>query len=169
MKKYLFCMAVALLIPVSGADASQVGINVGINVGAPAYAAPPVVITAPPEFVAPPQLGFYVAVGVPYDLFYVSGSYYLNRGNVWYSSPYYNGPWVTVQYSNVPYGLRKYPAQKIHYYRDNYYNHYQKHDRRDYRHFRPQSHGRNEGNYDHGQNPVNHGRGGGNSHGQKGR
>jgi hypothetical protein len=163
-------MAVALLVPVSQAAASQVGINVGINVGAPAYAAPPVVIASPPEFVAPPQLGFYVALGVPYDLYYLSGSYYLFRGNTWYSSHYYNGPWVTVHYSNVPYGLRKYPAQRIHYYRDNYYKNYQKQGRHDYRHFRPQHHqwnegSRNGGKYDHGQSTPDHGRGGGNSHG----
>ena len=41
--------------------------------------------------------------------------YYLSRGNVWYSSQYYNGPWVTTSFGNVPYGLRRLPAERIHY------------------------------------------------------
>ncbi|MRS05897.1 hypothetical protein EG832_22160, partial [bacterium] len=32
----------------------------------------PVVIEEPPEFIQPPEVGFYVATGVPYDLFFVS-------------------------------------------------------------------------------------------------
>ena len=144
MRRYLFCLAVALLIPVSQAHASRVGVSVGINVGVPAVVAPvyapqPVVIEEPPEFIAPPGLGFYVAAGVPYDLFFVSNRYYLNRGNVWYSSPYYSGPWISVGYSSIPHGIRRLPIERIHYYRDNYYRHYAN-DRHGYehRHFRPE-------------------------------
>lgn len=163
MKKYIFCLAIAALMPFSSAEASNVGVNVGINIG------PPVVIAAPPQFIMPPQLGFYVAVGVPYDFYYYGGRYYQPRGNVWYSSPYYNGPWVKVHHKNVPYGLRKYPANKVHYYRDNYY---QKHHDRPgpgYREFRPgQRHGRGGDFSGHGEGYNNQGRGGqrGGGHGE---
>jgi len=160
MRRYLFCLAVALLIPVSQAHASRVGVSVGINIGIPAVVAPvyapqPVVLEEPPEFIAPPELGFYVAEGVPYDLFFVSNRYYLCRGNVWYSAPYYNGPWVSVGYSSIPYGIRRFPFERIHYFRDNYYRHFSN-DRYgyEYRHFRPgsRSWGRSERDYRGGVN-----------------
>lgn len=165
MKKYLLCMAVALLIPIAQAEASNVGVSVGINVGAPVapvYVAPPVAIAAPPLFLAPPRLGFYVAVGVPFDLFYVSGNYFLLRGNTWYSSPYYNGPWVVSHYSKVPYGIRKHPVHRIHYYRDNYYKNYQSRGGHDYRHFRPEHRDYDRRGHDDGR----HGKGRGGDHGR---
>jgi len=144
MKRIILCLSFAVLIPLAPAAASDVGVSVGINIGAPAppvYVAPPVVIREPPVFYAPPELGFYVAVGVPYDLFRISNRYYLYRGNVWYSSPYYNGPWVTVQYTGLPHGLRAYSVPRIHHYKNWYYKQYQKHG---YwygnRHFRPAPH-----------------------------
>ena len=60
------------------------GSNIGINLGVPVYATPsipvyvpapvtvppppPVVLDGPPQFIIPQDLGFRVAVGVPYDL-----------------------------------------------------------------------------------------------------
>ncbi len=124
----------------SSAFASNVSFSFGINVSpapvyaAPVYAPPAVVIDEPPEFVAPPALGFYAAVGTPYDLFYAANRYYLCRGNAWYSAPYYNGPWVQVGYRALPWGLRKYPVERIRYMRDEAgYDDYN-----GYRHFRPE-------------------------------
>lgn len=178
MKKFLFCLAIALLAPVSQAHASNVGFNVNVNLGVPvatAYAQP-VVVSAPPVFVAPPQLGFYVAVGVPYNLYYFSGRYYQSHGNVWYSSPYYNGPWVKAHYRKIPHGLRKYPAHKVHYYRDNYYGKYHNHGGREFRHFRPHhrefgrdGHGRGRDDRGRGRGGDDHGRRGGDGHGGRGR
>ncbi|KAF0221058.1 MAG: hypothetical protein FD174_771 [Geobacteraceae bacterium] len=126
MRKLMLCLAVAVTVTGTTAHAADVGFNVGVSIGnvpriyapAPPYAPPPVVIEQRPEFVQPAELGFYAAVGVPYDLFYVSGRYYLSRGNVWYSAPYYNGPWVTARYQTLPWGLRRYPFERIRYYRD---------------------------------------------------
>jgi hypothetical protein len=168
MRKYLFCLALALVIPVSQAHASRVGVNVGVNIGvpvAPVYVNPPVMIEGAPQFVAPPQLGFYVAVGVPYDLFYFGNSYYLSRGNVWYASSYYNGPWVTIGYRDVPPGLRRHSFDRIHYYRDGYYRRYQHQSGPEFRQFRPGRHevgreGRSRGGEGHGRGGEGHGRGG---------
>jgi hypothetical protein len=169
MKRYLFGLAIALLAPVSQAQASNVDFNVGVNIGVPAapvYVNPPVVIEGPPEFVAPPQLGFYVAVGVPYDLFYFGNRYYLYRGNGWYGAPYYNGPWVTIGYGDVPYGLRRFPMERVHYYRDGYYNRYHKYGGQEFRHFRPARHGFDKKGY--GRGGEGHGKGG-EGHGMRGR
>lgn len=143
MKKTVVTLLLFTLLPVAQAGASDVGFNVGVSVGrpvAPVYGAPPVVIAEPPEFIAPPQLGFYVAVGVPYDLFFHGNQYWLNRGGIWYVAPYYNGPWVAAGPGRVPYEIRRYPARKIHYYRDNYYSSYHGRGGPEYRHFRPGNH-----------------------------
>ena len=146
MRKTLFCLACATALCGPYAYASNVDFNVGINIGnrptviepappppvyvpvqpQPVYDAPPVIIDEAPVFIQPPQLGFYVAVGVPHDLFYVSGQYYLSRGNVWYSAPYYNGPWVAVRHRALPRVIRRHPHEKIRYYRDSGYAHYRR-------------------------------------------
>jgi len=106
------------------------------------YAYQPVVIEEPPEFVLPPELGFYVAVGVPYNLFFLNNVYYVCRDNIWYSSPYYYGPWSRTYYRNIPYALNRFPFERIRHYRDNYYGRYQRYGAWDgYRHFRPERHG----------------------------
>ncbi len=152
MRKVLSCLVLALALPAPFAHASDVGFNVGVNISnqprvvvpappqpvyappQPVYAAPvpvyapPVVIEEPPEFIEPPELGFYAAVNVPFDLFFVANTYYLCKGNVWYSAPRYNGPWVQARYRALPPQLRRYPFQKIRYYRDAGYNHYRRAD-----------------------------------------
>jgi hypothetical protein len=142
MRKLLLSILLVLSIA-PFAHASNVGVSVGVNIGGPsaAYVDPPVVISGPPLFLYPPRLGFYVAVGVGYDLFLSGNVYYLNSGNVWYSSPYYNGPWAKVHYKKVPYGIRKHDFKQIHYYRDDSYRKYKagKASHR-YKHFKPQAH-----------------------------
>ncbi|HEX9024440.1 MAG TPA: hypothetical protein VF799_11440, partial [Geobacteraceae bacterium] len=115
------------------------GFDIGINLGGPVYAAPPVpvyippsvpvpppqpaVLDEPPQFITPRDLGFRVAVGVPYDLYYVADSYYVCRDNVWYRARSYNGPWMTVRYRALPWELRRYPVAFIRSARDAAYWH----------------------------------------------
>ena len=151
MKKYMITLTSVLITGalISTAEAANVGVSLGINLGnipapiyaapAPVYAAQPVAIEEQPEFVAQPGLGFYMAVGTPYDVFYAGSRYYLCRGNVWYSGSYYNGPWVQVGFGALPWGLRRYPIARLHYFRDEAWRH------RDggyngYQHFRPERH-----------------------------
>jgi len=138
MKRILFCLALVASLPASHAFASNVDFNIGINIGnrppavvpvpvpppPPVAYAPPIVIEEPPLFIEPPELGFHVAVGIPYDVFYVGANYYLCKGNVWYSAPHYNGPWVVTRYKTLPWKLRRYPFEKVRYYRDAGYRHY---------------------------------------------
>jgi len=135
MKKLAVCLAIASSFPATLACASNVGVNVGINIGAspavvvpapppPVYHASPVIIEEPPLFLEPPELGFHVAVGIPYNMFFVGSTYYLYRGNAWYMAPHYNGPWAVTRYQSLPPKLRRYPFEKIRYYRDEGYRDY---------------------------------------------
>lgn len=119
------------------------GVNVNINLGAPVhdvvvapappvYAVPPVY--APPvetvrvesdvQFVYPDALGFYVAVGVPYDLFYVQNSYYLVRDGRWLRAPSCRGPWVVQRQRELPQALRRHRIERIREYRNREYTVY---------------------------------------------
>jgi hypothetical protein len=133
-----------MFLAVPMAQGADVGFDVNINVGnrppvAPVYVNPQVVIEEPPEFIMPPALGFYVSVGVPYDMIFISNFYYLHRGNVWYRAPHYNGPWIVTPYKSLPPGIRKHRFERIRYYRDEEYRRYHA-DEMHYRghHFRPE-------------------------------
>lgn len=98
-----------------------------------------VVIHEPPLFLYTPSLGFYAAIGIPYDLFYIDRSYYLYRGNKWYRSSRYNGPWGSTRYDSLPKVFRKHRYNDIIRGRDNEYRYYQKErDRYQGRAFRPE-------------------------------
>jgi len=148
----------AALALASAASAANVGFDVNVHLGnqpqqvvIPAPVAPPptqVIIRepAPPaivsieddvDFVYPSQLGFYVAVGLPYDLFYVRNNYYLFRDGRWFRASGSHGPWVSTRYRELPPGLRRHDMERIRAYRSAEYDVY-RHDRDHYRgrHFR---------------------------------
>ena len=132
------CILTAGLIT-APALAADVGIGVNLNIGntpvyfpAPVYVPAPVVVSAPPMFIAPPSLGVSIAVGVPYDLFMISGTYYVYRGNQWYCGFRYGGPWRTVAYRRLPYQLRRHDIEHYRHVRDREYQAYNR-DREGYR------------------------------------
>jgi hypothetical protein len=144
MKRIAAITAALVILSVSSGWAADVGFNVNLNIGnraeaAPVYVDPQIGIAQPPEFILPPALGFYVAIGVPYDMVFVSNVYYLHKGNVWYRAPRYDGPWVVTPYKRLPPGIRKHRFEKIRYYRDEEYRRYRA-DEGHYRghHFRPE-------------------------------
>jgi len=145
MKRLIIIAVLAVAGAAQVALASNVGVDIHIGnqpavvpVPVPAPAPPPVVMEAPPLFLYPPELGFGVAVDVPYDVFYISGFYYLNRGDHWYRGPYYNGPWEATGYRSLPPGLRRHKFERIHYFRDREYRAYRdEHDHYRGKHFRP--------------------------------
>jgi len=139
MRKLLaVASAVVLFQTASMAQAADISFN--INVGGP-----PIVISQPPEFLYPPELRFGVAVGVPYDMFYFSGIYYVYRGGGWYRTSSYGGSWIKVRHRELPPELSRYKIARIHEFRDREYRVYAK-DRGHYRgnYFRPGSQGRGE-------------------------
>lgn len=142
MKRIAAALSCIALLGLAQPGHAEVGLN--INVGIPVRAISPIpvppliVLPAPPEFILPPALGFYAAVGVPYDLFLLGKTYYLYRDNAWYNAPYYNGPWQHIESRQLPPGLRKHKYEQIRYYRDEEYSNYQD-DQDGYRgrHFKP--------------------------------
>ena len=73
----------------------------------------PLLVTQAPDFLFPPELDFGVAVGVPYDMYYLSGTYYYLQGGSWHRSPSYRGPWTVVGLNQLPAKLRKYDLVRI--------------------------------------------------------
>jgi hypothetical protein len=136
MRRHL--AAAVFLVGVQTA-AANAGVNVDINIAsqspvAVAASLPPpprLVIGSTPRFIFSPALGFYVSVGIPYDIVYVWQSYYLYSGGYWYCSPYYDGPWIVVGPRKLPTGLRKHRLEEIRRYRDLEFRNYE-HDRQHY-------------------------------------
>jgi len=132
MRKLMALASVVVLFQ-AATVAQAADISFRINVGGP-----PIVITQPPDFLYPPELGFGVAVGVPYDMFYISGSYYVYRGGGWYRTPHYGGNWIKMRQRELPRELRRHNIARIHQFRDREHRVYVK-DRDHYRgkYFRP--------------------------------
>jgi hypothetical protein len=131
-----------------GAQAAHAGVNVNINLGAPervyvappppvyvappppVYAPPPVYVPPPPpemvveedvQFIYPEALGFYVAVGVPYDMFYLNNSYFMFRDGRWLRAPSSRGPWMMQSFRDLPPVLRRNRLERIREYRNREY------------------------------------------------
>jgi hypothetical protein len=101
MKKNLLVSGSALLLaafmvgaPVLDAVAE---VRVNVNLGPP-----PIVAPAPPEMVMVPGSSVYFVPEVDYDVFFYNGYWWSPRGNRWYRSPAYNGPWRTVPRRVIP-------------------------------------------------------------------
>jgi hypothetical protein len=148
----LLCVA-ALLTPMSALARVNVNINVDVPVPVvpvpvipvppppPRVALPPppaVLFERPPLFLAPPSLGLYVGVDVPYDIVFADNFYYLNYHNVWYRSGSYNGPWVGVRQERLPLVVRRQGVEYIRVHRDREFQNYRRdHDHYRGRHFMP--------------------------------
>ena len=114
-----------LLIAITGSQALG-EVNVNINIGVPMP--PAIVVEAPPAMIFLSQPGVYVAVGIPYSIFFLSGRYYYYHNDHWFWAPGYGGPWVHVKYhKSLPPGLRKYKIHQLHTYRDREFNSYREH------------------------------------------
>jgi hypothetical protein len=126
MKKSVLLLSMAAI---SVASMVHAEVNVNVNVGVPTprviVSSPPAVLfEAPPFFIAPSRLGFYVGVDTPYDIIFSSDFYYLYYGNSWHRSRHHNGPWVEVPYRQLPPGIRKHRIEQIRSFRDREYRVY---------------------------------------------
>src|SRR5262249_1927725 len=95
-------------------------VSVDVHIGQP----PPVVVYSPPTMVLMPEPQMYVAVGVPYDIFFVSGRYYYFHGGHWFWGPGYGGPWTYVAVETLPPGLRRDKLKQLHEFREREYRVY---------------------------------------------
>ncbi|MBJ6800452.1 hypothetical protein [Geomonas propionica] len=129
MKKLV---ALAFVMVLAGAATAQARVDLSVNIGIPVAAPPPVVYPAPapvayaepPSFIYSPNLGFYVSVGLPYDVVYTDNCYYQYREGYWYMATSYRGPWTYVAPRRLPYGLHQHRYEQIRYYRDHEYRTY---------------------------------------------
>ena len=96
-------------------------VNINVQIGQP----PPVVVYSPPAMVLMPEPQMYVAVGVPYDIFFVSGRYYYFDDGDWFWGPGYGGPWTYVKVAKLPKALRKYKMKELREFREREYRVYQ--------------------------------------------
>ena len=143
--------AALVIFAAQAVHASNVGVDVNINLGSPPVRVvvpepvyiprpepvyipqpEPVVIGGDLQFIYPDDLGFYVAVGVPYDLFYLRNSYFIFRDGRWLRARSSRGPWVEQRYRDLPPTLRRHRLERIREYRDREYGFY----RRDRDHYR---------------------------------
>ena len=95
-------------------------VNINVHIGEP----PPVVVYSPPTMVLLPEPQTYVAVGVPYDIYFVSGRYYYLYGDHWFWGLGYSGPWTYVAFEGLPPGLRKFKVKRLHEFREREYRVY---------------------------------------------
>lgn len=123
MKKMVMLLALALLAA-PAAYAGDVGFNLDLHIGNRPEV--PIIVHEPPLFLAPPELGFQVAVGVPYDMFFISGNFYSCQDGHWFVAPHYDGPWQGVGRQHLPPGLAKKHYGQIIRLRDAEYARYRK-------------------------------------------
>jgi hypothetical protein len=107
--RYVFIALCALWLPVTSAFA-QLSINLGlpvvsIGVNVPVY----------PNLVPVPGYPVYYAPGMNANFFFYDGMYWVYRGDNWYASTWYNGPWGVVAPEAVPLFVLRVPVR---YYRD---------------------------------------------------
>jgi len=143
-------LAAALLFS-STTTICHAGVNVDVNLGIPVVAPPPppavyapapefVLPPAPPQFVFAPELGYYVAVGTPYDIAYIGNAYFVFRNGFWYRTAYYGGPLIRTEGRFLPPLLVRHNIMDFRRYRDVEYRRYN-HDRAHYggKLFRPEA------------------------------
>jgi hypothetical protein len=115
------------------------GLNLNVDVGVPAPA-PPVYLppaayappeqlmlpAAPPQFVFVPELGYYVAVGTPYDIAYIGHDYFMYSNGFWYRAAYYGGPLLMVDRRAWPSLLARHSFRDFRRFRDAEFRRYER-------------------------------------------
>ena len=101
-KWILVTLIIGLLAISFSTAATQTNLNVNINIG------PPTVISEPADVVMIPQTEVYYSPD-NFDLFFFSGFWWAPRGNHWYRSRSYSGPWGVVKHREVPTTLIRVP------------------------------------------------------------
>ena len=100
MKKRFASMAVSAGLAylfLSGLPVSATAeVNANIDIGSR-----PTVVAEPPEVVLIPGAGVYFVPDAGANLFYHAGFWWSSRGDRWFRSRVYNGPWVAAERRDV--------------------------------------------------------------------
>lgn len=97
-KKSGFSLLLGMLL-LSSVGAAEARVNVGVNIN---IGPPPIVAPAPPEVVMVPSSQVYFVPGIEFDVFFYNGYWWSPRGDHWYRSRAYDGPWRTIERRYVP-------------------------------------------------------------------
>ncbi|KAB0668362.1 hypothetical protein F6V30_16375 [Oryzomonas sagensis] len=127
MNRMPFLVAGALVA--ATASIAHAGLNVNVDIGIPTSA-------PPPQFVFVPDLGYYVAVGTPYDMAYIGRDYFIFSNGFWYRTSYYGGPLVRVERRTMPPLLVRHNLRDFRRFREAEFRRYD----RDRDHYRGQIH-----------------------------
>jgi hypothetical protein len=74
---------------------------------------PPVVLRTPPNMIYDKDLRIYIAVGIPFDIFFHNNIYFYHVNGVWYRSSYYKGPWTQTETQRIPRSLREHRIEEL--------------------------------------------------------
>ena len=130
ISKQTFCLAIAVILSFGAASLAQAGVNWNVNVDigiptaqvpAPPPPPPPQTVMLPPQpppFVYVPELGYYVASGVPFDLVYVNRMYFHFRDGHWYQAEQYGAPWRYTPVERLPPLMRRHSYNEYRNHRD---------------------------------------------------
>lgn len=135
-------LALPLALAAASSQAGDIGINFHFGPPPPAPviiaprplyqpAGPAFYFSTTPEFIYSNSLGFYIAIGSPYDLFRYNNFYYIFHQGYWHRSPRIHGPWHVVERRALPPHFRRHKIDDIRRYRDRDYKRY-KDNRRDH-------------------------------------
>lgn len=104
-----FLVAALLAVGTVGDAASEVRVNVNIG-------PPPIVVTAPPAVVLVPGSRVYFVPEYDFDIFFYDGYWWSPRGERWYRSRSYDGPWRVISRRTVPRPVYRVPKDYRHVY-----------------------------------------------------
>jgi hypothetical protein len=103
-KSWLLVIAALLLVSAGSATQSEarVDVNVGVNIPAVRFAAPPEVVVIPGTYV-------YMVPDIDVDVLFYQGYWWRPYEGQWYRSRDYRGSWRHVESRHIPRGLRTLP------------------------------------------------------------
>jgi hypothetical protein len=110
VNRSLFIIAIGIMFPFGMiTNKALAGVDVSIGINIPVSPPPHVVFTRPPEMLVLPGSPVFVAPHPEVDVFFYSGYWWSPRGDRWYRSRAYNGPWRVMDHRYVPEYVRGVP------------------------------------------------------------
>ncbi len=95
-----FLLAGAAFVAVIGfSQPARAEVSVGININ---LGPPPIVVSAPPAVVMIPGSQVHFVPDPHIDVFFYGGYWWSPRGEQWYRSREYKGPWKVIEHRRVP-------------------------------------------------------------------
>lgn len=100
---FVFITATIVLLPVGFIkDASADGPSIDIHLPLPLPPPPPQIFVRPPEMIIIPGSPVFVAPHPDVDIFFYGDYWWSPRGDHWYRSRDYNGPWREMDRRYIP-------------------------------------------------------------------